>query len=83
MYLREHPEESSRIRKAARRSARQFTWDAAARNLIQKLENQARMQHIIGGYAEREPMAPFRIEEHANESLPGTTGPSNPPMSNL
>jgi glycosyltransferase involved in cell wall biosynthesis len=81
MYLREHPEESSRIRKAARRSARQFTWDAAARNLIQKLENQARMQHVIGGYAERKPMAPFGLEEQANESLPGTTGPSSPPMS--
>ncbi len=41
MYLKRYPKESSRIREAARRSARQFTWDAAARNLIRKLENSA------------------------------------------
>ncbi len=61
MYLREHPEESTRIRKAARRSARQFTWEAAARNLIRKLENQANIQDIIGGNAGPDPIAPFKI----------------------
>ncbi len=66
MFLREHPEESSRIRKAARQSARQFTWDAAARNLIHKLENQARLQHIISCRAEAEPGVPF--ESGQNEA---------------
>jgi hypothetical protein len=61
MYLREHPEESTRIRKAARQSARQFTWEAAARNLIRKLENQANLQDIIGGNAGPDPIAPFKI----------------------
>jgi glycosyltransferase involved in cell wall biosynthesis len=49
MYLWRHPEESSRIRKAARKSARQFTWDVAVRNLIRKLENQARVQGSRAG----------------------------------
>ncbi len=61
MYLREYPEESVRIRKAARRSARQFTWEAAARNLVRKLENQANIQDIIGGHAGPDPIAPFKI----------------------
>jgi glycosyltransferase involved in cell wall biosynthesis len=43
-YLREHPEESERIRTAARQTARYFTWEAALGNLVNKLENQARMQ---------------------------------------
>jgi glycosyltransferase involved in cell wall biosynthesis len=64
MYLREHPEESSRIRKAARQSARQFTWDAAARNLIRKLENQARIQGSIGGQGRANPLPPFKMREH-------------------
>jgi glycosyltransferase involved in cell wall biosynthesis len=64
MYLREHPEESSRIRKAARRSARQFTWDAAASNLIRKLENQARIQGSIGPQGRAKPLPPFKIREH-------------------
>jgi len=74
MYLREHPEESSRIRKAARRSARQFTWDAAARNLIRKLENQARMQHVIDGHAGSRPIPPLRIDGSATEQDPRPTG---------
>ena len=46
---------------AARRSARQFTWEAAARNLVRKLENQANIQDIIGGHAGPDPIAPFKI----------------------
>ncbi|MBE0481662.1 MAG: glycosyltransferase [Dehalococcoidia bacterium] len=43
-YLREHPDESERIRRAARETARYFTWEAALNNLISKVENQARIQ---------------------------------------
>ena len=49
MYLREYPNEGVRIREAARRTARYFTWEAAVRNLISKLENQARMQALLKG----------------------------------
>jgi glycosyltransferase involved in cell wall biosynthesis len=49
MYLRDYPEEGRRIREAARRTARYFTWEAAVQNLITKLENQARIQGSIGG----------------------------------
>ena len=47
LYLRDHPEESNRIRQAARRTARMYTWEAAARNLLGKLEHQARLQGIL------------------------------------
>jgi glycosyltransferase involved in cell wall biosynthesis len=46
-YLKERPEESTRIRRAARATARYFTWDVIARHLISKLENQARIQGIL------------------------------------
>jgi glycosyltransferase involved in cell wall biosynthesis len=49
MYLRDYPEESARIRKAARRTAVSFTWDSAVQNLIRKLENQARVQKLLSG----------------------------------
>ena len=48
-YLQDYPEEGLRIRKAARRTARYFTWEAAAQNLISKLENQARIKGALGG----------------------------------
>jgi glycosyltransferase involved in cell wall biosynthesis len=74
MYLRENPEESSRMRKAARRSARQFTWDAAARNLIRKLENQARIQYVIDGHAGPRPMQAFRIDGSTTQEDPNPGG---------
>jgi len=49
MYLRDYPQEGLRIREAGRRTARHFTWEAAVRNLIGKLENQARMQDALRG----------------------------------
>jgi glycosyltransferase involved in cell wall biosynthesis len=49
MYLRDYPEEGIRIREAARRTARYFTWEAAVINLIHKLENQARIKGVLGG----------------------------------
>lgn len=47
-YLRNHPEEDGRIRKTAMRTARYFTWGAAALNLIGKLENRARIRGVLG-----------------------------------
>ena len=47
MYLRDYPEESARMRRAARRTAVSFTWDSAVQNLIRKLENQARVQNLL------------------------------------
>ena len=47
MYLEEYPEEKERIRKTARRTARQFTWEEVIGNLIQKLEYQARIQGFL------------------------------------
>jgi glycosyltransferase involved in cell wall biosynthesis len=49
MYLRDYPEEGVRIREAARRTARYFTWEAAVVNLVHKLENQARIKGALGG----------------------------------
>jgi len=46
-YLEEYPEEKERIRKTARRTARQFTWEEVIGNLIQKLEYQARIQGFL------------------------------------
>ena len=46
-YLRECPDEGARIRSEARRTAAYFTWEAAAQNLISKLENQARLQRAL------------------------------------
>jgi Glycosyl transferases group 1 len=47
LYLRDHPDESDRIRHAARRTARFYTWEAAVRNLLGKLDHQARLQGIL------------------------------------
>jgi len=47
MYLKERPREEERIRKAARHTARQFTWEEVTKNLIRKLEHQARIQGIL------------------------------------
>ena len=52
MYLREYPEENTRIRETAKDTARYFTWEGAAQNLISKLENRAREQGLLNGKAE-------------------------------
>jgi glycosyltransferase involved in cell wall biosynthesis len=62
MYLRDFPEEATRIRESARRTARHFTWEAAIRNLISKLENQARTQGIMIGQAKPAPLPLFETE---------------------
>ena len=75
MYLWNYPGEVIRIREAARRTARNFTWEAAVHNLVSKLENQARMRGLLGGMAAGERTtalpdltivaAPGRMEEGA------------------
>ncbi len=49
MYLQDNPEEAARIRKAAQITARYFTWEAALKHLISRLENQGREQGILDG----------------------------------
>ncbi|MBI2860360.1 MAG: glycosyltransferase [Chloroflexi bacterium] len=46
-YLHDAPQESERIREAAKQTASQFTWEHAARILIRKLEYQARNQGLL------------------------------------
>jgi len=47
MYLNEDSAENQRIRKAARYTAGQFTWERVTENLIRKLEYQARTQGLL------------------------------------
>jgi glycosyltransferase involved in cell wall biosynthesis len=47
MYLHSYPQQVERMRLAAQETARNFTWEAAALNLIGKLENQARIQGTL------------------------------------
>ena len=59
IYLDELPSESERIRKAARRTARQYTWERVIEILIRKLEYQARTQGLL--VIKRKPA--FQIQE--------------------
>ncbi len=61
MYIEDYPEEGVRMRRAARATARYYTWESAILNLIAKLENQARIQGTL--YGEPEPP-----EEHFEPS---------------
>jgi len=47
IYLRRHPEEQERIRKAGCQTAEQFLWDQVIENLASKLEFLARKQDIV------------------------------------
>jgi glycosyltransferase involved in cell wall biosynthesis len=47
LYLRRHPNEQERIRKAGCQTARQFLWDQVIENLVSKLEFLGRKQDII------------------------------------
>jgi len=49
LYLEDYPEEGIRMREAARETAAQYTWEAAAQNLVAKIENQARIQGALRG----------------------------------
>jgi glycosyltransferase involved in cell wall biosynthesis len=47
IYLKRHPQERQRIRETARETARRFTWEEVVKNLVQKLEHQARVQGLL------------------------------------
>ena len=47
LYLRRHPEEQERIRKAGCRTAEEFLWDQVIENLVSKLEFLGRKQDIV------------------------------------
>lgn len=47
--MKDSPEEDVRMRRLAKRTARQFTWTAAVQNLLGKLDNQARAQGMLNG----------------------------------
>lgn len=68
-YVRESPQDGERMRRAARRTAREFTWEAAVANLKEKLKNQARTQGILVGRAQPAPLPLFEAEEDGAESL--------------
>jgi glycosyltransferase involved in cell wall biosynthesis len=49
LYLKNFPHEVLRIREAAKATARNFTWQASVKQLIHKLEQQARLQGALAG----------------------------------
>lgn len=49
LYLKDFPEEDLRVRRTAKATARYFTWEFSGKNLISKLEYQARLQGCITG----------------------------------
>jgi len=71
-YLMDAPQEDMRIRRTAKRTARQFTWDVAVENLIGKLTNQARIQGNLVKHAETPQLSLFSVEnvEESLEKLP-------------
>jgi glycosyltransferase involved in cell wall biosynthesis len=74
MYLRECPDEGARIRNEAQRTAAYFTWEAAAENLISKLESQARLQRTL---VKRPSAAHFEIIQASERKLLQTVGSRN------
>jgi len=74
MYLKECPDEGTRIRNEAQRTAAYFTWEAAADNLISKLESQARIQRAL---VKRPPAVHFEITEAPERKLLQTAGSRN------
>jgi len=55
--LRDYPAEAERMRRAARHSARLFTWEKVVENLVGKVEQQARVQEVLPRLARAEPKA--------------------------
>lgn len=70
-YLMDAPQEDKRMRRAAKRTAGQFTWDVAIENLIGKLANQARIQGKLVKHAETAqlPLFGIEVEEKSPENL--------------
>jgi glycosyltransferase involved in cell wall biosynthesis len=74
MYLQDHPEEKEGMRRAARRTARLFTWEEVIENLTQKLEYQARIQGLLATPRKTPSTAikPFEFQEatSGHEAIP-------------
>lgn len=66
LYLYHHPEKRAQMRRAARRISRAFTWEAVARQLISRLEHQARAQGILAAH-ERKPAAEPDLQDSPKE----------------
>ncbi len=79
--LRANPDEDRRIRRAGRLTARFFTWESVTRNLICKIENQARVQELVVGHAKPPPLALLEVDddEQGPIDLNGAWQPSEPP----
>ena len=64
LYLNELPDESERIRKAAKQTASQYTWERVIEILVRKLEYQARTQGLL--VTKRKPAFPIqRLSIHS------------------
>lgn len=76
-YLMDTPQEDKRMRRAAKRTAGQFTWDTAVENLIGKLANQARIQGGLAKHVETAqlPLFDVEVEEESPETLPELGAP--------
>ncbi len=75
-YVLDSPEEGTRMRRAARATARYYVWEVAVMNLIAKVENQARIQGTLQGEVEE---AEVEVEEVFEESkLPPDLLPAAP-----
>jgi len=69
--LKNSPEDETRMRRLAKRTARQFTWESTIQNLLSKLDNQARVQGIGSGFLRPQRVAiRARESEGPRESLP-------------
>ena len=68
MYLDAHPEEKRRIRKAAKDTARYFTWEKVIENLVQKLEYQCGTQGLLAP-AKRPPVPNLKLIESTQAEI--------------
>lgn len=67
LYLRDHPDDEERIRRAARNSARLYTWEKVVDDLVNKVEQQARVQGAL-------PASPMSGPRSFGKSSPMTAG---------
>ncbi|MFH0914449.1 MAG: glycosyltransferase [Chloroflexota bacterium] len=70
LYLKTHPSEAERILRNARETASFFTWQEVLKNLLHKLEYQARNQGLLA--TRTVPVPEPRLPEHPEPALPDT-----------
>ncbi len=63
IYLRERPDDEEKIRRSARHTAREFTWERVIENLVRKIEYQARSQGLIAPCDEAAAIEPTEAED--------------------